>query len=269
MKTILCHVQDDETLEQRIENALAIARAAEGHVTFLHVTPAEAYVAFDAMGGLFVMDDVMKSLSEQEQRARERVEQQLGSQNVSWEYRQSNGPLAGEIVSHAAFADLIVTAREPGGKRATPSLGMFGDVLAHSRTPLFIAGDTVCDPGAPAVIAWNGSFEAAHAVRASLGLLKLASRVHVLTIEEKGGDGAFPGTGLLDYLSRHGLRADLVTVPLERDFICAQLIAEAQRLDAGYLLTGSYGHSRIGEYIFGGVTRDLLSSSPVALVTLH
>ena len=45
LKTILLHVQDDETLDGRIENALALARTASAHLTCLHVTPIQAYVA--------------------------------------------------------------------------------------------------------------------------------------------------------------------------------------------------------------------------------
>lgn len=269
MTTILCHVQDDDTFETRVENALSIARATSGHITLLSVTPAEAYVAFDSLGGVFVMADVMAALEEQQQRVRQRVEDRLRGEDVSWTYRHASGSTAGEIVAHAALADLIVTSREPGELRETPSMSLFGDILAHSRTPLMIAGKSVCDPRAPAAIAWNGSFEAAHAVRASLGLLRLAASVHVLRVAEADRQESFPATGLLEYLSRHGIHAELTIVPMDRQFICADLITEAHRRGAGFLVTGSYGHSRIGEYIFGGVTRDLLAGSPLPLVTVH
>ena len=79
-----------------------------------------------------------------------------------------------------------------------------------------IPGTVSVDPTGPAIIAWNGSFEAANAVRLSLGLLKLASSVrvvHVTSVPQK--KELFPGTRLLEYLSRQGIESELVveTVP--------------------------------------------------------
>ena len=66
MRTILLHVDDDASLEARMQCALSLARATSGHVTCVHATPVEAYVAFDSFGGVFVMEKVMEALDEQE-----------------------------------------------------------------------------------------------------------------------------------------------------------------------------------------------------------
>ncbi len=50
MRSILLHVEDLESLETRMQAALSLGRATNGHVTCLHATPIEAYVAFDAFG---------------------------------------------------------------------------------------------------------------------------------------------------------------------------------------------------------------------------
>jgi nucleotide-binding universal stress UspA family protein len=148
---------------------------------------------------------------------------------------------------------------------------MLGDLLHWSRTPLLIPGDEggAFDPLGPALIAWDGSYQAANAVRASLGLLKLAPQVRVLRVEEKKME-AFPGTKLVEYLSRHGIHADMHVEPIsgstEHQLIAAALLGHSEAMNASYMVLGAYSHSRIGEYVFGGVTRTLLSSSPVALV---
>jgi nucleotide-binding universal stress UspA family protein len=41
------------------------------------------------------------------------------------------------------------------------------------------------------------------------------------------------------------------------------LIRIAQEERADLLVTGAYGHSRLGEWIFGGMTRELLATSPI------
>ena len=88
LKSILLHVQDDATLDSRLETALSLARSSGAHLSCLHVTPIQAYVAFDSFGGVFVMKDVIAKLDEQEAELRARVEQKLGVEDVSWDYEQ-------------------------------------------------------------------------------------------------------------------------------------------------------------------------------------
>jgi nucleotide-binding universal stress UspA family protein len=43
----------------------------------------------------------------------------------------------------------------------------------------------------------------------------------------------------------------------------------AQDDGADLLVTGAYGHTRLGEWIFGGVTRELLTTSPICCLMSH
>jgi len=275
VKTILLHVQDGEFLDQRVETALALARACGAHLSCLHVTPVQAYVAFDGFGGLFVMNDVMKALDEQEARLRDRVEQELANEDVSWDYTHCTGEVGPQIIRHAALADLVVTGREPHRTDFVgPAISLLGDLLHRSRTPLFIPASDggVVDPAGPAIIAWDGSYEACNAVRGAVGLLKIASEVRIVQVRESGKDDAFPSTKLVQYLSRHGIHAELqVEQPglAEDDGITEVLLSEAQSRGAAYIVMGGYNHSRIGQYLFGGVTRKLLSQAPVPLLMSH
>jgi hypothetical protein len=187
MKSILLHVQDDDGLEARLQAALSIVRATGGHLTCLHVTPINAYVAFDGFGGIFVMNDIMKALDEQEAAMRAKIEGHLAREDVAWTYEQTSADPTHSLVSHGALADLIVLGRSRHSKSAAyPAMAMFGDILKTSRTPIMVYPDgrEIFDPVGTAVIAWNGSFEAANAMRAALPLLKQASTVQVLSIDE-------------------------------------------------------------------------------------
>lgn len=277
VKTILLHVQNDKSLDTRLESALSLARACDAHLSCLHVTPIEAYVAFDSFGGVFVMNDVIKALDEEEQALRTRVEEELRKEDVSWDYEQVTGNVCGQLVSHAALADLVVTGREPHqADFAGPAIGIMGDLLYRARTPLFIPGDegVPADPTGTALIAWDGSYEAANAIRSSIGLLKLASSVQVVQIIDEAKKDTFPGTRLLEYLSRHDVHAELSVIEAGVDVrddivVSATLMGRAKALKASYLLMGGYNHSRIGEYVFGGVTRNLLGGCSVPLLMAH
>jgi nucleotide-binding universal stress UspA family protein len=276
VKTILLHVQNDKALDQTLETALSLARACGAHLSCLHITPIEAYSTFDAFGGTFVMTDIITAIDAEEKLLSERLRTELGKEDVSWDYTQVTGHVPSQIVAKAALADLIVTGRQPNRTEFQGStIGMLGDLLHRSRTPLFLAANDgkVPDPTGPVLIAWNGSFEAANTVRSAIGLLKLASDVRILRIDEQK-DEAFPSTALLEYLSRHGIHAELSLATAHPDamdagFLSAHLNSEAERMKAAYIVMGGYSHSRVSEYMFGGLTRSMLSASSTPLFIAH
>lgn len=270
VRTVLVHIQDSQTAGERIETALTVARAASAHVTCVHVTPIEAYVAFDNFGGVFVMSDVIQAIDEEAVSLRRKVEDDLRGEDVSWDYIHITGNVAGEVARYAALADLVVTGREPRkAELGRPAVSLLGDLLESLRTPLLIRGETPMDPTGPALIAWNGSFEAANAVRGSLGLLKLASSVKVLQVTGAPQQRlTFPGTRLLEYLSRQDIHAELVVESLKGagdDAVAAAVISHARSTGA-YVVMGGYGHSRVREFLFGGVTRTMLVETDVPVV---
>lgn len=276
LKTIVLHVQNDSSVDRRLDTALSLARASSAHLSCVHATPTQAYVVSDGYGGIFVMEDVLRVLEQEDARLRSRIERRLESEDVSWDYEQVSADVAATVARRATLADLIVAGRTPQKDEfAAPATGLLGDLLFRARTPIFIAGDEArtVDPTGNAMIAWDGSPEAANAVRSSLGLLKLASSVGVIEVAEEKS-GPFPSTALLEYLSRQGIHANLVVTdpPLDgsgHGGIVAALVAEARAAGAAYMVMGGYGHSRLGEYVFGGVTRALLSACPVPLVIAH
>lgn len=271
MKTILLHVQENQTLVPRLEAALALARAFSAHLTCLHVTPIEAYAAIGAFDGAIFVADVAEALGKQEAEARSRIEEQLAAEDVSWDYEQVTGPVANVIIKHAALADLVVTGRDGGiAARRMMQIGLLGDLLHRCRTPLYIppADGTPVDPTRPALVAWDGSFEAANAVRSSLPFLKGAASVLVLEVRRSSED-EFPSTRLLEYLSRHGIHAELRTDLSAHEDVAAVIVGEASQTGSGTIVMGGYNHSRIGELLFGGVTRTLLLDCPIPLFMAH
>jgi nucleotide-binding universal stress UspA family protein len=279
IKTIALHILDDEFHDQRIDTALSLARACSAHIRCLHVTPIEAYVAFENFAGVFVMEDVMRRLDERSADLELRVRERFKTEDVSWDYEHLVGYVASALLSHAALADILITSRQPLRRNFVgPTVGFLGDLLFRSRTPLLIpASDgNALDPTGLAMIAWNGNIEGAHAVRASLGLLKLASEVHLIEISEDRNDDrkAFPATDVLEYLSRHGIHANLKVEEApaghaSQDVVSGMIVAEASAAGASYIVMGGYSHTRLGEYVFGGVTRTLLKQCSVPLVIAH
>ena len=270
LKSLLFVVHDDDGLDARLQAALSTARACSAHLHFLSVIPLEAYTVVDAYGGTFVSGAIVQAFEDQADKVRRAIEAQLRKEDVAWTYEVATAPTLPEIVRSAAFADLMFIGRQPRQHecgRTGP--GLLGALLHDMRTPLCIPGDDCAglDPFGTAVIGWNGSIEAANAVRAAVGLLRMSSNVRIVRYKEKTEE-EFPETRLLEYLSRHGIAAVLDTKPARAD-IAADLIEYAGVFGAEYVVLGAYSRSRAGEFLFGGVTRELLHACPVSLVTTH
>jgi len=270
LKSLLFVVHDDDSLNARLQAALSTARACSAHLHLLSVIPLEAYTVVDAYGGTFVSGAIVQAFEDQADKVRRALEAQLRKEDVAWTYEIATAPTLPEIVRSSAFADLLFIGRQPREHecgRTGP--GLLGALLHDTQTPLCIPGDDSegLDPFGSAVIAWNGSIEAANAVRASVGLLRMSSNVRIVRFTE-ASQGDFPDTRLLEYLSRHGVSAVLDSKKARAD-IARDLVEYARVFGAEYLVLGGYSRSRAGEFLFGGVTRDLLHACPVSLVTTH
>ena len=186
IKSILFHVQDDKNLADRLDAALSIARTFGAHLHLLHVTPIQAYTVTDAFA-TYVSANIVTVLEEESAKLRAKLVKHLASEDVNWDYEEITGALMPHFVQRAALADLVLTGREAHEwDFGRPPIGLLGDMLDSIRTPMFIPGDNQrqIDLFGPAVVAWNGSYEAANALRSAVPLLKLASQVRIFSVEE-------------------------------------------------------------------------------------
>lgn len=269
MRNILVHVHADDGQEGRVRVAIDLARALGGHLDCLYVNPYSSYVAGDPFGGAYVLPDLFAEAERREQEERERIGAYFEREGISWEWLRHDGDAAKWIVASARLADLIVLSRAVHAPRLHEPIPVVADVSLHARAPV-LAVPTESqgfEIGGPALVAWNGSFEAAHALRFAVPLLARASAVHVATIAE--GHASVRVADACRYLARHGITAQPREVERRGQPIGDTLLGEATTLGASYLVAGAYGHSRMREYLLGGVTRHLLGHSPVPLFLAH
>lgn len=268
MKSVLVHIQDDDSLEARLQAGLAVARASRGHLSCLHITPINAFVAYEQFGGVFVMNDVMTALQKREDNLQASTEEHLVNEDVPWDYTKVTGDPTRILVGSAALYDLLVVSRsEHRGTSADPAMALFGDLLQSSRTPILVqpVNQSKYDPLGPVAVAWNGSFESSNALRQAIPFLSMASDVHLISIDE-GKVDQLPSLAASEYLARHGVTSQMHEIAPGTDSIAQTLVSAATSLDASTLVMGAYGHSRTREYFFGGVTRSLLLDCPLPLL---
>lgn len=270
MKSVLLYVNDDTGLEARLQAALDVTRAVGGHLHCLRANPYNPQMAFDGVTGMSVVYDVAKLTREADQKLRAEIEGRLTDEDVPWDYEEANASPARGLSRNSALADLIVLSSASGDKNNVLPLGILGDVLFNTHVPVLVQPDGVkkFDAAGPAVVAWNGSFEAGNALRAAVPMLHLASTVHILTVDEDK-DHDLPPLAASEYLSRHGVTSEIHSMSAKKPSVEAVLLSTIDALKASYMVMGAYGQSRAREFLFGGVTRSLFRDCPVPLVVSH
>ena len=131
--------------------------------------------------------------------------------------------------------------------------------MQAGRPVLLVAPATVPFRMERFVIGWKNTREARRAVTDALPLLKTAS--HVGVVEIAAQDNLAAARRRLDevsgWLGRHGVAATVHASPADGDDANWFDSMAAER-DAAIVVAGAYGHSRVREWVLGGVTRTLL-----------
>lgn len=265
MKSILVHIHDDAGQNARLQAALDVARYYSGHLTCLQAMPFAAYAGEPFTGAMIAYEAYAETM----EATRTRIEAQLQKEGVPWDWIDSRGSGSVAVMMHSQLTDLIVLS--PTGKLTDPdaALPIVGEIATKVRAPVLAVRDDQksFDPAGAALIAWNGSPEAAQAVRNTMGLLTAAKGVHIACIEEDF-DTHIPAREAASYLSRYGIKAE-VHARAKSGTVADTLSSIAAEMRAGYLVMGAYGRSRFAEFILGGVTRSLLADAPLPLVLSH
>ena len=165
------------------------------------------------------------------------------------------------LIDVAKNADLIVIG-SPGEERDDGFRSIdIGEVLLGAGRPVLLAATGATKLKADKiVVAWKDTKEARRAIVDALPLLKAASDVQVVVIDE--GNLAAERASMLDavaWLESHDVAARGDVLPDENG--AAQSIAKAANsAGADLIVSGAYGHSRLREWLVGGMTRDLLAA---------
>lgn len=170
------------------------------------------------------------------------------------------GSIADYVAEQMRAADLLLTSGEQEISMFDNRRVNLADLVLKAGRPVLVAGPTVEKLDLRSVIlGWKDSREARRAAEDALPILKLAGRVTVVEIAAKDDlDEAHARTeDVTAWLASHGVTASACPVQAGQDDP-AEIEAVAKQLGAGLVVGGAYGHTRMREWVLGGVTRDLL-----------
>jgi nucleotide-binding universal stress UspA family protein len=184
--------------------------------------------------------------------------------------------VVGDTVTHAflaeaAYADLLVLgrpARADAAGSAPP--GLVEAAILDSGVPALVVPpksgrETI---GERVVIAWNGSPQAARALRAALPFLARARAVHVASWGAHAPAAPCSRLDVAVWLARHGIEATVDLHP-PTAHVGDEIARVAHRLEADLVVMGCYGRARLRERLFGGATRTSLAALPVPILMAH
>ncbi len=179
-------------------------------------------------------------------------------------------PGEGDAFTHCV--DLIVGPAPSGKARDVIRQGVLDRSLLESGAPMLIlppdwTGGTV---GENVVIAWNAGREALHAVHDAMPLLKKAGKVTVFCFSSRPSDLRASALMLVQHLESHGVAAHISDWTNTGDLTAVEaLFASLDTQDADLIVAGAFGHSRVYEGLFGGVSLDLMRQQSLPVLMSH
>lgn len=275
-KTLLCitgvHHSDGD-----LDAAIAVCENSGAHLSVL----VAAFAAPPPIGayGALISDDWAEERQSEAEELRERgehiealLQRKSVSADVALEYCETyQAPRV--IGVRARYADMVVLGPELLTDEELKLQAVNGALFESARPLLLLprANPGVLQPKS-VLLAWDSSLEAARAVSASLEIMARADEVHVVIIDPAPGPGlgsGEPGADIGAYLARHGVKVSVDQTPSAGKKISEAIAQRAGDVAADLLIMGAYGHSRLSERIFGGVTKDFINEPSMPVLMAH
>lgn len=277
-KTILVQLSNPRRTDVLLSVAGRIAERSNAHLIGFNMAHALAHMP--AMPALVGPEDfVAFQAIDDEQAARLKTSFDEATRNRAFipEWRNvepSGTDLTATVIEHARAADLIVAGQaDPDWEMS----GLFDQperLALESGRPVLVVpyAGSFGEIGKRIMVAWSGKRETARAVFDALPLLKSAETVTLLCVVGKDADGEsgqLPGAEIAASLARHGVNLTVKKSIADEIGVADEILARLADDGSDLLVMGAYGHSRLREMVFGGVTRHILRHMTVPTLMSH
>jgi nucleotide-binding universal stress UspA family protein len=269
--TLMVHLDLYDVSEQRVRLACDLADRFNSVLIGVSAgapmpPPADSGFA----GGQLVADQTRDMTARLEQNERD-FRAVAGNARAQVEWRSELSFPIEVVTREARAADLVVIGRDPALGGYYQSLDSAAAILQMGRPVLAVPPRLDSLSAENIIIGWKDTREARCAVKSSLPFLQAANHVTVAEVCEEDMEIAARRRvdDVASYLSRHRVKAVGHVIPPIWDSAAAQLMRLAEIEKADLIVAGGYGHSRLGEWIFGGVTWELLTSCRVCCLLAH
>jgi nucleotide-binding universal stress UspA family protein len=270
--TFMVHVDLDGELNGRVSIAADLAERFRAHlIGITGWAPMSVFLAEEALAGPATnvpdLQDMKARLDLKGKQFRAAVGK--GGRKVEWRFELD---FPTEVVAREArAADLVIIGNERENRDPFRALDP-GSLLLKAGRPVLVVPTSVTSLSPKRIaIAWKDVREVRRAVQDSLPFLQQAESVMLVEVSRAGeaDQASHHLKDVANYLARH--RIDIVAERVRPpEFMVAEsLLRLINDENINLVVAGAYGHSRLGEWVFGGVTRELLAESPICCLFSH
>lgn len=267
MKNVLLLAHDDPGQEARLQVALDLVRAVNGHLICLDVTAIPAAIDdYETFGGgaLLLADEQAR-----EESNASRLRARLDHEDVMFEIRSLSGNIAECVRQSATLADIVVLSDGKSNSDFPHPLSLAAELVCSLDRPVLVVPENVraLDLFGNALVCWDGSRNAEAALRAATPLLARARQVTLLYADD--GSIGTPIEEAAVYLSRHDIEPVVLREATQTDRPGTLLLAAAMAHSVDYVVMGAFSRWRSMEAAFGGATDTMLRQCPCPLFIAH
>jgi nucleotide-binding universal stress UspA family protein len=164
----------------------------------------------------------------------------------------------------------IVGQAEPGGNAAEELIAE--STLFESGRPMIVVPYIQKEPLKldRVMVCWDGSRPAARAIADAMPILEKAGKVEVVIVtNERGKQDEIEGADMGQHLARHGLKVDVKRIAGGNIDVAATLLSHVADSGTDFIVMGGYGHSRLREFVLGGVTHSIMRAMTAPVLLSH
>ena len=272
IRTILVHVEPADDAQPRLETAVHLARRLDATLVGVGAEMMQALGVGDPLGvlGSNWMVELQALAQDNLRRAEAQFRDKAACVKSEWLALQAYP--TGVVAQLARGADLIVAGGAPPAGADNTRCVQTAELVVQAGRPVLVAPQSGGElHGKAVVVAWKDTREARRAVADALPFLQMAQDVVVQAVcdNDHFGDAEVQTFAIVEHLKRHGVAARGKATIAASDRTAVELNITADAIDADLIVAGGYGHSRLGEWVFGGVTRSLLRAPERFLLLSH
>ncbi|WP_309607194.1 universal stress protein [Phenylobacterium sp.] len=269
-RSILVHVEGGPDAAGRLRLAVDLARRFDATLIGLGAEMIQTLSDPSGMlGGEWVVQ--LQSLVEDNlRRAEETFRAATAGMDTDWTAIEAFPARA--MARHARSADLIVAGGAPLGGEGAYRAAHPAELVMQCARPVLVAPPKPGRfHGRAVIVAWKDTREARRALTDSLPFLKAAEQVVVVECcaRDEVVAAGHNTSDVVQQLRRHGVEASGKAIPAAPERVATELQIAAQEIGADLIVAGAYGHTRLGEWAFGGVTYDLLNTPERFILLSH
>lgn len=275
IKDLVVNLSGGEPRQVAADYAISMAKAYGAHVVGVAFVY-EPVIPGSLLGGI-PTDLIEVQRDENAKAANAAVASfEAGAQaaGVSAESRLLDASMAGASDLFGRIArrfDMAVVGQAKPEQAVSEEL-LFEGALFGSGRPVIIVPQSQTQPITldTVMICWDGSRPAARAIADAIPLLQRGKAIEIVVVTgERDKSGEITGTNMKRHLERHGITVEIKRIAAANADVQSAILKHVEDIRADFIVMGAYGHSRLREFILGGVTRSILKSMQVPVLMSH